>query len=643
MRNRLAAGLACSWLVLGCAGGQAGGGDGGAASDASGPGTIDGGGEDGGPADAGPPACGTCQVDFAFPAAGVTSCELHGNFAPDGWSQGVGMTRVGDHFAASLELPHGRTVQYKFVVDGAWLADPQGARVGDGQGGENSALVVDCGCGGPIATSFDWHDAVMYMVLVDRFLDGDHANDSPLLGVEPAANFAGGDLAGLKQKIDAGYFDALGVNVLWISAPIDNADGTGAGDDGHLYTSYHGYWPRDLTQVESRVGDLAALIALTDAAHRRGMRVVMDYVMNHVHIESPLFAQHPEWFWPLSKDGHQCVCGDGCSWDAPEGLRCWFRSYLPDFDFQNADARRYSVGNAIEWIQRAGLDGLRLDAVKHIETSWITDLRARIAHEVEFGGKRFYLVGETYTGDKGLIRQYVDPATMLDGQFDFPLRAEVARVLLGRHGAMSDLEGFLAANDGFYGAGAVMSTFLGNHDLPRAIHLAEDAPLFSEWDSGKARSWTNLPTQPTARAPYERLALGFALLMTLPGVPLVYYGDEIGLAGGGDPDNRRLMPWSGTSADQDWLRTRLGKLAHVRAAHPALRRGTRAGEGASNDVLVYRMSDGGETLHVALNRSDAAAAVPGLPAGDYRDLVSDSDVSAGALLPARTAWILVPR
>jgi glycosidase len=635
--------------VLGCAGSQVGGGgDGGVPPrDASGPGTIDGGsvGGDGGGgfADGGPPACGTCQVDFVYPAAGATSCELHGNFAADGWSQGVGMTRVGDHFAASLELPHGRTVQYKFVVDGAWLADPQGARVGDGQGGENSALVVDCGCA-PHAADFDWRDAVMYFVMLDRFADGDHANDSPLPGVAPAANFAGGDLEGLRQKIDAGYFDALGVNVLWISAPIDGADGTGVGDDGHAYTSYHGYWPKDLTQVESRVGDLKTLIAVTDAAHRRGMRVVMDYVMNHVHAESPLFTQHPDWFWPLQKDGHQCVCGDGCSWDAPEGLRCWFRSYLPDFDFQNDAARAYSVGNAIDWIERAGIDGLRLDAVKHIETQWIYDLRARIAHEIEFAQKRIYLVGETYTGDKGLIRQYVNPDLLLTGQFDFPLRAEVARVLLGRHGAMSDLEAFLAANDGYYGAGAVMSTFLGNHDLPRAIHLAEDTPLFGEWDSGKGRSWSNLPVQPGGRAPYERLALGFTLLLTLPGVPLVYYGDEIGLAGGGDPDNRRPMPWSGTSADQDWLRGRFGTLAHLRAAHPALRRGTRSAVGAATDVLVYRMSEpGGESLVVAINRADVAASVPGVPGGAYHELISGTDLSSPGTIPARTAWVLAPR
>ncbi len=636
--SRIAVALASSLLLLACAGGELADG-----ADAAGPGRPDGGMRpDGGDdSDAGP-TCNSCQVQFSYVVAGASSVELHGNFAADGWASGVAMSAVGDTYSTTLELPHGRSVQYKFVVDGAtWLADPSApASVSDGVGGQNSALLVDCGCA---PTAFDWRDAVMYFVLVDRFADGDVAGNSPLANVEPAANFAGGDLVGLREKIEAGYFDALGINVLWISAPIDNADGAGVGDDGYQYSSYHGYWPRDLEAVEARVGDLAQLVAVVDAAHRRGMKVIMDYVMNHVHIESPTFAAHPEWFWPLSKDGQECVCGGGCGWEAPDGLRCWFRSYLPDFNFQNAEARAFSVANAIGWIQRSGLDGFRLDAVKHIETSWITDLRARVNAEIEFGGALFYMVGETYTGDKGLIRSYVDPETMLDGQFDFPLRAEVARTLLMREGSMNDLATFLAANDNYYGAGSLMGTFVGNHDVPRSIHLAEDAPLFGEWDSGKARAWQNLPGQPAARAPYERLGLGFALLLTLPGIPLVYYGDEIGLAGGGDPDNRRLMPWSGVSTDQEWLRGHVAKLVKIRAQHAALRRGGRTALGSSNDALVYKMSDASDAVFVAINRGDAASAATGLPAGEYHDLVSETDVAAPLSIPARTALVLVPR
>jgi glycosidase len=601
--------------------------------DGGGPGTPDGGvvGE-----------C-TCPVEFKYPAAGGTpqTVELHGSFAPDGWTTGVPLTLQGDHFGVTLTLPHDRAVQYKFVVDGTWVSDPAGAySVSDGYGGQNSALVVDCGCG---STQFDWRDAVMYFVLVDRFADGDQANDAPLAGIDTPANYQGGDLVGLKQKIDDGYFDALGVNVLWISAPIDNADGSGVGDDGHQYSAYHGYWPKDLTAVESHVGNLDELVGVVDAAHRHGIRVIMDYVMNHVHAESPVYAQHPDWFWPLQKDGHDCVCGEGCSWDPPEGLRCWFRSYLPDFNFQNPDARAFSVGNAVEWIKKTGIDGFRLDAIKHIETQWIYDLRAKVQAEVVFAGRAFYMVGETYTGDKGLIKSFVNPATLLDGQFDFPLRASAVKAILMRQGSMYDLADFLGANDGFYGQGALMGTFLGNHDLPRAIHLAEDSPQFGEWDSGKNRAWSNQPGQPGGRSAYERLAVGFTLIMTLPGVPLVYYGDEIGMAGAGDPDNRRAMQWNGQTSDQQWLHDRVATLIKIRIAHPALRRGGHSAVGASQDALVYKMSDGTESIYVALNRGDGAQSAPGLPAGTYHDLVTDTDVTAPLLLPARSAMVLFPK
>lgn len=576
----------------------------------------------------------TCDVTFRYPSGGETSVEVRGDFKPDGWQAGVPMTRAGGEWTATVAIANGADVQYKFVIDGGdWREDPANPdRVPDGFGGWNSLVHVACGmCG--TSTEFDWRDGVMYFVLLDRFRNGDFSNDVSVPGVEPAADYAGGDLAGLLQAVEEGYFTDLGVNVLWLSAPFDNADVAGWGDDGHLYSAYHGYWPRDLGVVDPRAGDLALLKTVVAAARARGIRIVLDYVMNHVHETSPIYAMHPEWFWPLD----DCVCGEGCSWDAdPDRLRCWFRSYLPDFDFRHPAARAFSVGNALWWIDELGIDGYRLDAVKHIETSWLTDLRAGLF------GRRFYLVGETYTGDRGLIKAYVDPATMLDGQFDFPLRAVAVRTLLMRQGGMGDLDAFLASNDGYYGPGAIMGTFIGNHDLPRVIHLAEDPPLFGEWDSGKSRAWWNQPQAPAAREPYERLALGFTLLMTIPGLPLVYYGDEIGLAGGGDPDNRRVMPWGPLGEHQAWLKARLGALAKIRAAHPALRRGKRTTLAVTHDVYVYEMAAFGDRVVVALNRGDAPNAAPNVPAGAWRDLLADAVVASPPVVPARGALVLVP-
>ncbi|MCA9689775.1 MAG: hypothetical protein KC636_09205, partial [Myxococcales bacterium] len=315
----------------------------------------------------------------------------------------------------------------------------------------------------------------------------------------------------------------------------------------------------------------------------------------------------------------------------------------PDFNFQNAEARGFSVQNALWWIDQTGIDGFRLDAVKHIEDAWLLDLRAAVKAEVEaVTREHFYMVGETFTGDKPTIKYYVNP-DMLDGQFDFPLRMEVAGKVLMRQGAMSELAGFMDDNDGYYGASAVMSTFIGNHDIPRIIHLAEDAPLWgSPWDDGKNLAWQGQPGVPAGMAPFERVAAAFTLLLTTPGAPLIYYGDEIGLPGAGDPDNRRFMQWDGYSAGQLYLREQVEKLTAIRAAHSATRRGARQSISANNDTMAYRMSDGDDEVFVVINRGDGAATVGGLPAGALVDELSGEQLSGpDVMVPARGARVLV--
>ncbi len=605
---------------------------------------LDAGVTDGGTPDAFPTcenAQPTCQTTITY-AGNATTVQLRGDFAADGWTVGRAMTRVGNEWSTTLDVEDGQVILYKFVIDGVWMADaanPAGSP--DGFGSQNSVLRVDCDdC--PAPPAIDWRDAVMYFVLLDRFANGEVGNDDPI-GLEEAADFQGGDVAGVIEKIEEGYFTDLGVNTLWITSPFDNADGGGAGTDGHDYSGYHGYWPKDLDAVEPRVTTVEQLEQLVDVAHAHGLKIIVDYVMNHVHTESPTYQAHNDWFWPNSNgNGGDCICGGGCSWDDNvQRKRCWFTSYLPDFNFTNGDARRYSVENAISWIKRIGADGYRLDAVKHIEDEWITDLRARLSAEVE-QEQIVYLVGETYTGDRDLIKYYVNPDTMLDGQFDFPLRAQVLGTILRRAGSMSDLVGFLDANATFYGAGSVMSTFIGNHDVPRTIHIAEDTPLWGDWDGGRERAWDNRPSLPTSPSPFERVAVAYTLLFTTPGIPLIYYGDEIGMPGAGDPDNRRFMQWDGYTANQTWLRDQLAALARIRNEHASLRRGTRTTLGTSGDAYTYRMSSAGDQVVVVLNRGDDAEPAPGLPAGSYRDLVSGDTVTAPLSVPARTGLVLQP-
>ncbi|MBK8239783.1 MAG: hypothetical protein IPK74_30035 [Deltaproteobacteria bacterium] len=588
-----------------------------------------------------------CAHEFALADAGYGTVVVHGDFASDGWEVGVAMSKAGDTWRASVPLPFETEVQYKFRVDDTdWVPDPENpSTVPDGNGGENSVLqpqtCEDYTCEPDVIGTFDWRDSIIYFVFVDRFENGDPSNDGGV-GVPMAADWQGGDWAGVTARIEAGYFEDLGVNTLWLSVPLDNTNATGLGSDGHQYSAYHGYWPADVDQTEEHFGTLAELQQLVDTAHTHGLKVLFDYAMNHVHVSSPVYTDHPDWFWPNDNGaGGDCVCGSGCSWDGDQARRCWFTSYLPDYDFTNAAARQFSVDNALQWIADTGVDGYRLDAVKHIEDAWLLDLRARVTDEVEpETAEHFYMVGETFTGEQATIAHYVG-ADMLDGQFDFPLRMQLAYNVLMRGGSMSDLASFMDANDDYYGA-AIMSTFIGNHDIPRAIHLAQDTPVWdNQWADGKDRAWSNQPGLPAGSSAFERLANAFAILLTTKGAPLIYYGDEYGMAGGGDPDNRRPMQWQGYGAGQMLLHDRVQRLLTIRAEHEATRRGTRETISADADTFAYRVAHGGDELWVLVNRGDASHAIGGVPSENLVDLLTDEAVAGPSVdVPARSTRVL---
>jgi glycosidase len=606
-----------------------------------------------GDGDEGPPECDDadkrCDHEFSLPDSSYSSVDVIGDFAADGWTTGVSMALDGGTWRVVTGIPWDTPVEYKFRVDGSgYIPDPNNPNtVDDGFGGFNSVLEPmtcsewDCEPSG--FGTFDWRDAVIYFVFVDRFNNGDQSNDGPI-GVEGPADWQGGDWAGVMQKIDEGYFDDLGVNCLWLSVPMNNTQASGAGTDGHQYSAYHGYWPQLLDQTEEHFGTLAELTSLVELAHAHDIKVLFDYAMNHVHESAPIYAEHSDWFWPNDNGaGGDCVCGGGCGWDGASGRRCWFTPYLPDFNFTNAEARDYSVDNAMQWIADTGVDGFRLDAVKHIEDQWLLDLRARVSAEVEpVSGEHFYMVGETFTGDRDLIAYYVN-SSMLDGQFDFPLRMQLVNKMLMRQGTMSELAAFMDSNDDYYGAG-IMSTFIGNHDIPRVIHLAEDVPVWnSEWTDGKDLAWSNIPL-PNNLAPFERMALGFTLILTTPGAPLIYYGDEVGMPGAGDPDNRRFMQWDGYSQGQEFLLDHVTTLNAIRSEQLPMRRGDRTTLSADADTLVYEMAYGAERVFVAINRADGNRSAGGLPAGSYQDLLGGQIVAGPSVdLPARTSMVLIPQ
>lgn len=620
-----------------------------------------------------PPPCD--ELTFTYHDATATSVWLTGTWT--GWAATVAagaieLTRgAGDLWEVTTVIAeHGRH-EYKFVIDGTtWIADPENPeQVDDGYGGFNSVLFV-CEEACDVA-EFDWRDTVLYFAMTDRFFDSDGRSD-PVPGASDgdartgsSGQYEGGDLPGVTDKLP--YLADLGVTAIWLSAPYENRDTAGAaGDpasDPHLYSAYHGYWPspddisyadpRNPTprpQVESRIGTEADLLELVSTAHAatsangHGIKILFDYVMKHVDIESGLYRAHNDWFVRDGAGFRLCGC---CWWDDPYwGTRCAFTDYLAPLDFYNPTVRDWSVDDALWWADTFGIDGFRLDAIKHVPLDWLTRLRTRLRTEFpDPAGGRFYLVGETYKWDeREVLRGFVDPATMLDGQFDFPLKVRVCEAALTASLGLDGLAAYMDGNDYYYGAGAIMSTFIGNHDIPRAIHNASRQVGDCRQGSWSGISWTDDFPQPTDAAPYERLGVAFAILLTNPGIPLIYYGDEIGLAGGGDPDNRRMMPWDDASLlpAQRALRANVRAVARLRGTHPALGRGRRETIAVNADTWVYRKTGCGEgqDVIVALNRADDARSVT-LPAGSYTDLVAGTPVAGGAYsLPARSFLVL---
>jgi glycosidase len=630
----------------------------------------------------------SCEWTFSLTDAGARSVWVSGSFTD--WagrpeSGAVAMTRMGDTWTAQVALPEGRNL-YKFIVDGRrWVSDPHAlAYEPDPYGSQNA--VLQCGsetsvtqslpqCGDPEA--LDWRDSVLYFAMIDRFYDSD-GRKAPVPGATggdglrgPTAQYEGGDFRGVTQKI--GYLSDLGVTALWLSAPFENRNETGRSiypdRDSNLYAAYHGYWPspddidfsdpnnpRPRPRVESRFGteqDLKDLIAAAHgapSAHGQGILVLFDYVMKHVDINSGLYRSRPDWFPTFN--GRLRVCGPENLWDDPYWTtRCSFTDYLPSFDFYNPQVRQWSIHDALWWAKEFNIDGLRLDAVKHIPIEWLNELRSGIQREFPAPrGNRFYLVGETfdYFNREGLKR-FVDSKNLLDGQFDFPFKLQACTNLFGVDGDMGSFATWLASNDRYYDRGpnnrSLMVTWIGNHDVPRAIHFASRQITTCTMGSLPENAWSpSQYQQPQDAAPYERLGVAFAVMLTSPGIPLIYYGDEIGLAGGGDPDNRRMMPWDARQLNvhQFALRDKVRKLAKLRGALKIFGRGQRRTTFVDRDAWVYTMGgcDSLAQVTVAINKSDSWKTVP-LPGQLFEDLLEGGQVSDRNLsIPPRSFRVL---
>jgi neopullulanase len=451
--------------------------------------------------------------------------------------------------------------------------------------------------------AYQWGDGPMYFVFTDRFRNGDRTNDGRVGSIAPIADWAGGDFAGITAALREGYFDRLGVRVLWLSPVNSNTAMSGRGSDSRNYAGYHGYWVNQPRQTDSHWGSLDALRELNAEAHRRGIRVLYDLVHNQLHREHPYFRDHQRDGW-FNGDG-SCVCGGpSCSWDT-RTVDCWFTNYLPDVNWANMGVADQMVDDAWWWLVETDADGFRVDAVKHMNFLSTTNLRARL-DQYETGNAQMYTVGETFTGADGhdLVRRYVGRGA-LHAQFDFPLFWSIRRAFAQNEGSMGDLENAVQTSERSYGD-APMSPFLGNHDVTR--FMSEAAGQLT--GNPQEQAYNAPPGLPDSDLPYQRMALAWTFTLTQRGVPLIYYGDEIGIPGAADPDNRRTMRFGDElSARERTLMTHVQTIGNLRASHSGLRRGLRRSLHTDNDGYVYARGTAADTAIIALNRGTTSRTV----------------------------------
>ena len=458
-------------------------------------------------------------------------------------------------------------------------------------------------------TRHDPQAQVLYSLMVDRFNNGNKTNDAPLNrpDVDPRADYYGGDLKGITDKIEDGFFDTLGVNTIWISPITQNPDDAWGQyhNPDTKFSGYHGYWPIYNTKVDARMGTDDELRELLNAAHRHNMNVILDYVANHMHINSPTLKAHPDWITDsLLADGRR----NFELWDE-QRLTTWFDKHIPTLDLEREEVCDAMTDTALFWVTNFDFDGYRHDACKHIPLNYWRMFTHKM--KSRFPDRALWMIGETY-GDNELIGSYVKTG-MLNAQFDFNIYHTAIDVLGRENVPMTRLAEVIDASLASYGAHHTMGNISGNHDKTRFISLAGGAV---KWDEdGKDAGW-NRQIGVTADGDPEKECEAFrkALLLevvnlTIPGVPCIYQGDEYGQCGGNDPDNRRMMRFSGLSDNEQWLLAQTEKLIHLRRSSMPLLYGDYKRLYADDNVLVFSRSYMGETITVGLNNSPESVRV----------------------------------
>jgi len=452
------------------------------------------------------------------------------------------------------------------------------------------------------------NDDVIYLIMVDRFADGDTANNAPA-NSPPEANdrnnprgFHGGDLRGIINQLP--YLKDLGVTALWLTPWYDNWNGLNRCDKPWCpNTYYHGYHTIDYYAVEDRFGDLAMLRELVQKAHALGIKIIQDQVANHVGSQHPWINDPPRANWfhgtlaqhQLNKFKNSVLLSPHSNQvEFRNVLDGWFSDDLPDLNQEEPEVARYEIQNALWWVGMTGIDGIRQDTIQYMPRFFIRDL----SHALHREYPKLWMVGEVFEREAPHTAFFIGGHTgwdgvdtKLDSVFDFALWNASLLVFTNKSPVRSLRDQL--KYDALYPDASKLTMLANNHDTTRFLSL-EGA--------------TN-----------QGAMMHVAFILSVRGIPQIYYGEEIGMEGKDDPDNRRDFPAGAFKAEGrkpheqkmfDWTRSWI----RLRREHQAIRHGRLIDLFYDDETYVFARQHASETVIIALNRQNTQKQIT-LPAG----------------------------
>lgn len=437
---------------------------------------------------------------------------------------------------------------------------------------------------------------VLYLIFPDRFADGDTTNNY-LFNEKEEFSFRdlngrhGGDIQGMIDNLD--YLKELEVSTIWSTPVLEN----------NMYMSYHGYAATDLYKVDPRQGTNELYKKFVEEAHKKGLKIIYDHVTNHVGVNHPWTNDLPfsDWYNGSVENHHTTrhnkiayldIHGDNESVEFT--TNGWFTSYMPDLNQRNPFLAKYIIQNTIWWIEYAGIDGIREDTYPYNYQPFMAEWAKVLLDEYP----NLNIVGEIWTGVPSFLAKYQGNSFIptainshLPALTDFALRDAFVRYLEGSRGIYDIYE--TIAQDFLYANPNNLVTFIDNHDIDRGLYAAD----------------TN----------YAKFKIALQILLTTRGIPKLFYGSEIGLAGGGHHgrireafpggfpfSNQNAFEEIGRDSVQNDLFNFTKKLIELRNSNSALKTGKLIQFPPYDDVYIYFREDDENTFMIIINDNEEA-------------------------------------